>query len=195
LLIAIGMINRLFNWLALLSGLAFAFILILEQFSPVELPFAVAGHRWTIDFTIPTFMISNHDESWRVNLSSLREFDRWTGKRADERRKTLEANPDWTPEQQRAFINRPPAVPAPAITPPPPIITVARMPLAIAWLLSGALPTVWYALLLRREKTARDRRANNQCIACGYDLRSSPDRCPECGTAVRAGNARPKSPV
>jgi len=44
-----------------------------------------------------------------------------------------------------------------------------------------APPLVWWVRFRRRAKAA----AGLRCPACGYDLRATPDRCPECGT-IRA---------
>lgn len=58
--------------------------------------------------------------------------------------------------------------------------------------LAGAiLPGLW---VWRRWKQKRDRKAG-LCQKCGYDLRASPVRCPECGTAVPSPATSPASPV
>ena len=56
-----------------------------------------------------------------------------------------------------------------------------------------ALMLPWWAMVfpgltLPAVGAVRKRRAtrNNLCTSCGYDLRATPDRCPECGGVVKA---------
>ena len=45
----------------------------------------------------------------------------------------------------------------------------------------------------RRAKYAK-RRAMGLCPTCGYDLRASKERCPECGTAIPADSGAGREP-
>ena len=49
-------------------------------------------------------------------------------------------------------------------------------------ILFSALPVLW----IYRRRRARGFPAGH-CPTCGYDLRASPERCPECGTAMTKG--------
>ena len=63
-------------------------------------------------------------------------------------------------------------------------------PHAVAATLSGGMG--WISWLKYRRRYRRDRAG--MCPACGYDLRATPDRCPECGReAGMVGNGKPEA--
>jgi hypothetical protein len=66
---------------------------------------------------------------------------------------------------------------------------IHRSVLCPAWfcvVLTVALPATLAARRLRRK------RPPTHCLACGYDLRATPQRCPECGKVVARAYCHPK---
>jgi hypothetical protein len=61
-------------------------------------------------------------------------------------------------------------------------ITEMLIPYWFPTLLLAVLPTFWVGLRARRRRKRRI--AMGLCRTCGYDLRESKERCPECGTVI-----------
>lgn len=59
-----------------------------------------------------------------------------------------------------------------------------QVPPWLVCLLFSLLPTLW----LVHRRRARKARQAGLCSGCGYDLRASPERCPECGAVAPCGH-------
>jgi hypothetical protein len=51
------------------------------------------------------------------------------------------------------------------------------------------LPAWWLARFILRTRQRMAGRKAGLCLTCGYDLRATPERCPECGVVPTTGSA------
>jgi hypothetical protein len=61
-------------------------------------------------------------------------------------------------------------------------VVIAYVPRWLPILLTAVVPLAWVTTAFRQHR----RNCAGRCLSCGYDLRATPDRCPECG-AVPTG--------
>lgn len=66
------------------------------------------------------------------------------------------------------------------------MLSYIRFPFWLIILLSAILPAIWFFRF--RARTTQRRKEMGFCLTCGYDLRASKDRCPECGRAIEPEN-------
>jgi hypothetical protein len=64
-------------------------------------------------------------------------------------------------------------------------LIIVYAPFWLPVLLTAATPACWATGAFRRRRRSRV----GLCPVCGYDLRATPERCPECGTVPRAAKA------
>jgi hypothetical protein len=68
------------------------------------------------------------------------------------------------------------------------VVRAVRLPYWMLFAISAMVPAIAAHRRFRRHVVVPGR-----CATCGYDLRATPDRCPECGTVVASSESVPSA--
>jgi hypothetical protein len=180
-----------FNWLAMLSSLAWVMTLILWQ------------HSWV---ATDTLWLARGGSLYLINLSDgSAEIDRVSGWKQDIRISVGSIGG----EQSNPTVPLVALVNSMATTSdgyiaqiqsghgyvwqehkPSPLLPIGAIRFGLSPLpfLLLILPLIWMISFVHDRRLRRQRRQAGQCVECGYDLRATPQRCPECGTVPARTN-------
>jgi hypothetical protein len=171
------MIRRLFTLLSaasLLLCVATCVLWVRSYRGGDTLPVRFAGQPWRIATSEGWVQFDDRPRVMEANAALLE----WGAKLNDERSRAqaviLDSMNGGVPyELPRIIPGLPPYVP----------LVVAVQPVAPLGLMASvlAIPPVVLVVLRLRSLTRRRNKRLGLCPVCGYDLRASPDRCPECG--------------
>jgi hypothetical protein len=192
------------GWLLLSRRARHPGVLVFAGFSGISLivlagslMLPLRGRGWIDEFTLPLSRecrieiaaIQGHMRLLRIDFP-IQPPPAWTSVRA-----TAATVADWRPlaspgtatDWQRLgfaygrgdmpLLNGPPASPGPL---PSPYVFFT-----IPWWLVSALAVIVPAQRIRHWRRICWRQRHGHCENCGYDLRATPTRCPECGREVR----------
>ena len=71
------------------------------------------------------------------------------------------------------------------MTGPDPFVDIAKGAIIAAGTVSALVGFGWAIWIVRAFRRDKRRIENGLCLRCGYDLRQSVERCPECGEPIR----------